>query len=85
MMKPIPAQFRAARALLGISQEELAKLAGVAHKTLTDFERGARKTNKSTLKLLQQALEAQGVEFIEINGRVGCIAPVRVVDAPKSL
>ena len=37
-----PAQIRAARALLGWNQQELARRANVAASTVADFERGKR-------------------------------------------
>jgi transcriptional regulator with XRE-family HTH domain len=63
-----PAQSRAARALLNLSREELAAMAKVAARTVTDFERGARSPIRITRQALRQALEAAGVEFIEQNG-----------------
>ena len=59
------AQIRAARALLNINQEELAKIASVHVATIRRLEtatgvRGAA----DTLWKLQDALERKGVEFI---------------------
>jgi transcriptional regulator with XRE-family HTH domain len=65
------AQVRAARALLNINQEELAKIASVHVATIRRLEtatgvRGAA----DTLWKLQQALESKGIEFIpEESGR----------------
>jgi transcriptional regulator with XRE-family HTH domain len=61
------AQCRAARALLGWSQAELADASKVATKTVADFERKARLPYESTLADMQRALESAGIEFI--NGR----------------
>lgn len=63
-----PAQCRAARALLGLEQGDLANAAGVARATLIDFEKGQRAPRASTAAALQNALEAAGVEFIAENG-----------------
>ncbi|MEL7104621.1 MAG: helix-turn-helix domain-containing protein [Pseudomonadota bacterium] len=63
-----PAQCRAARALLSLSQEELAKAAGIATRTLVSFESGARPAFKRTQNELRTALEAAGAEFIPSNG-----------------
>lgn len=69
-----PPQCRAARALLGLSQAELARLAGVGLSTLRDIETGwrARKgrsqVSAEALAKVRAALEAAGVEFIEENG-----------------
>lgn len=58
------AQIRAARALIGITQEELAFASGVSSMSVKNVERGAANPRVSTLRALQQALEASGVEFI---------------------
>jgi transcriptional regulator with XRE-family HTH domain len=63
-----PAQCRAARALIGWSQNDLETAAAVAKKTLADFERGARTPYARTLVAIRNALELAGVEFIERNG-----------------
>jgi transcriptional regulator with XRE-family HTH domain len=62
------AQCRAARALIGISQEELAARSKVAKATIANFEAGRRMPYDRTLADLRTALEAAGVEFIDENG-----------------
>jgi transcriptional regulator with XRE-family HTH domain len=62
-MQLLPAQCRAARALLSWSQAELAKKASVSKQTLVDFERGARQPYPRTLADIRSALEVAGVEF----------------------
>lgn len=64
----MPEQCRAARAMLGWSQVELAQRAKVAKQTLADFERGARKPYARTLDDIRSILESAGVEFIPENG-----------------
>lgn len=65
----IPAQCRAARALLGITQADLAKAAGAGTKTVADFERGAdRDLHFITLKVLGDALMKGGIEFLDTEG-----------------
>jgi transcriptional regulator with XRE-family HTH domain len=67
-----PEQSRAARALLGWSQEDLEKYSRVAKKTIADFERGAQIPYARTLKDIEEALEVGGVVFIpEDGGGVG--------------
>lgn len=61
-------QIRAARALLGASQEELAKVVGTSTKTIRRAEAGEGKVAKETLAAIRAALEAAGVEFIAENG-----------------
>lgn len=62
------AQCRAARAIIGWSQEQLAESARVAKKTLADFETGNRSPYPRTLEAIRAALEAAGVQFIAENG-----------------
>lgn len=57
-------QLRAARHWLGLSQEELAAEAGVARRTIAEFETGARQPYDRTLRDLQTALEKHGIEFL---------------------
>lgn len=57
----LPQQCRAARGLLGWSQQQLADMSGVAKQTLADFERGARQPYERTLRDVVAALEAAGV------------------------
>jgi transcriptional regulator with XRE-family HTH domain len=57
-------QCRAARALLGWSQAELAYQARVAIKTVADFERGMTAPHRRTLAQIAEALEDAGVQFL---------------------
>jgi transcriptional regulator with XRE-family HTH domain len=59
------AQIRAARALLGWSQGQLARSAGVGLATLQRIEQneGIVKGNFSTVLKIQKALEGAGVRF----------------------
>jgi len=57
-------QVRAARKLLGWSQEDLAGHAGMSDYTVGTFERGLR-PSENTVTVLQRALESAGVEFPE--------------------
>ncbi len=58
-------QCRAARALLGWSQRELAEVSGVAKATIVDFETSSRRTHVRTVKDLRDVLERAGVEFLD--------------------
>ena len=62
-------QLRAARALLGWSQTELATRAGLSLPTVKRVEGGfgPNVSEESRLKL-QHTLEAAGIEFLEENG-----------------
>ena len=64
-MTIFPAQCRAARALLNISQSDLASRAQVARATVTDFEREARTPTRANLAAIKAALEAAGVAFTD--------------------
>lgn len=63
-----PQQSRAARALLDLTQPDLAKAAGLGLSTVVDFEKSRRDLPGDTLARLRAALEAAGVEFIPENG-----------------
>ncbi|MGO9546174.1 MAG: helix-turn-helix domain-containing protein [Rhodomicrobium sp.] len=59
-----PELCRAARALLGWSQQELATRAQVARKTIADFELSQVNPHPRTLRDVVAALEVAGVEFL---------------------
>ena len=63
-----PTQCRAARALLGWSQQDLANRAAVGIVTVHQLEKGLSQTRRATLDVIRRALEAAGVEFIDENG-----------------
>lgn len=58
-------QIRAARALLGWTQQDLADRAGTAKQTVVDFERGQRNTYPRTVADIRRTLEHGGVVFID--------------------
>ena len=60
-------QIRAARALLGWSQNKLARAAGVGLATLQRIEQneGVVKGNFSTILKIQKALEQAGIHFTD--------------------
>lgn len=63
-----PAQCRAARALIGLSQDGLAETSKVAKRTIASFEAEGHQPYARTVDALRAALEAAGVEFIAENG-----------------
>ncbi len=67
------AQLRAARALIGWSQPELAERSGVGIATVRRMEgaRGLPKTTAENVWKVQQALEDAGVVFIDQNEEGG--------------
>jgi len=64
------AQIRAARGLLGWSQSELARAAGVGLATLQRIEQseGVVKGNFATVLKIQNALERAGIQFTDDGG-----------------
>lgn len=62
------AQCRAARALVEMTQPQLAALANVGLSTVVDFERERRSVAQPSVDAIRVALEAAGVQFIAENG-----------------
>jgi predicted transcriptional regulator len=56
-------QIRGARAMLDITQADLARRAGMSKTALHAIERGKSDPKASTLRAIQRALEAAGAEF----------------------
>jgi hypothetical protein len=63
-----PGQARAARALIGWTQDRLIEATGIPKRTLARFELGDGAPQRRTLVAIRTALEAAGVEFIPENG-----------------
>src|SRR5215831_12338144 len=59
-----PEQVKAGRALIAMSQQELASAARVSPSTIADFERGARTPVANNAQAIREVLEARGVQFI---------------------
>ena len=70
-----PGQCRAARALLDLTQPQLADLAGLGLSTIVDFEKSRRDISRDAAEAIQRALEKAGVTFI---GRSGAGPGVRL-------
>jgi transcriptional regulator with XRE-family HTH domain len=58
-------QVKAARLLLGWSQEKLAAEAGINTRTVGKFETGERRAAVLSVSMIQRTLEAAGVEFVD--------------------
>ena len=60
------AQLRAARAMAALDQETLAGMSGISSNTIRKLEKvnGPLSGRVDTLRALQRALEAAGIEFI---------------------
>ncbi len=63
-----PGQCRAARALLDLTQPQLADLAGLGLSTIVDFEKSRRDISGEAAAAIQRALEKAGVKFIAKSG-----------------
>jgi predicted transcriptional regulator len=63
-----PAQCRAGRALLEITQTQLATSAGLGLSTVVDFEKERRQVAPESIEAIRRALSRAGVEFIDENG-----------------
>jgi transcriptional regulator with XRE-family HTH domain len=57
-----PAQCRSARGLLGLSQTELAELAGIKRSAVADYE-ADRAIRSALIEKIERALVAKGIEF----------------------
>jgi transcriptional regulator with XRE-family HTH domain len=58
-------QIRAARALIGWKQAELAVASGISEISIKNIERGASDPRSSTLAAIQSAFQKAGVVFLE--------------------
>ena len=63
-----PSQCRSARALLDMTQPELARAAHLGLSTVVDFERMRREVSGEAIAALRRALERKGIIFIDENG-----------------
>ncbi len=61
-------QARAGRALLEMTQGELAGAAGLVLSTVVDFEKNRRSVSDQAVSAIKSALERAGIEFIDENG-----------------
>jgi transcriptional regulator with XRE-family HTH domain len=74
----IMSALRAARALAGLSQDELAALAGVSRQIIVRLEKGESNVLVDAIEKVREALEGQGVVFIDGNAGHGpAVAMVR--------
>jgi DNA-binding XRE family transcriptional regulator len=63
-----PAQCRAARALLDITQSQLARAADLGLSTLVDFEKERRQVSLDAVNTIRETLERAGIEFVHEGG-----------------
>ncbi len=80
-----PEQSRAARGLLGWTQEALAKEVGVSKVSINNFERGQTDLKSDTLKSLEAAFERHDIEFPDAYGVRRRTENVQVLKGPECL
>lgn len=83
---PTIEQIRAARALLGWNQHELADKAGLSQTGIARIENGTNQPNSKTLKKIETAFDAADIEFLGASGlrkRTGEIKTLQGVDGFK--
>ncbi|CDG40495.1 MULTISPECIES: helix-turn-helix domain-containing protein [Asaia] len=83
-MTLVASQCRAARAMLGLSQRDLARMAEMAHRTVADFETNARTPHIRTLRAMRETLEACGAVFIAADEQFGPGVRLKAVEEPKA-
>ena len=64
-------QIAAARALLGLTQVELAEAAGVTRSTLSQIEREEGDPRMSSFRKLENYLQSRGIRFVDQVGAIG--------------
>ncbi len=67
-MKISGKQVAAARDLLGLTQVELARAAGVSDMTIVNFETGKSEPQRATLEKILAELDRRGIEFTNGTG-----------------
>jgi transcriptional regulator with XRE-family HTH domain len=65
---PTVEQIRAARALIGWSQGELAERSGLSQTGIARIENGTNRPNSSTLEKIISTFDAHDIEFLSDNG-----------------
>ncbi len=68
MLKISPAQCKAGRALVDLTQPALATAADLGLSTVVDFEKERRQVSDEAIDAIARALRKAGVQFIEQNG-----------------
>ena len=76
-----PEQFKMAKAAAGLSNPELAEIAGLHRNTLNKIDRGEGKA--STVQLVRLTLEARGIQFLD-SGEVSAGLGVAMRSDPET-
>ena len=72
-INPTPGQIRAARSLLGLSQDDLASIAGVSRRTIVKLEGDSAGLEIETVKSVLSALRNAGVTFVSTGEGLGVL------------
>ena len=64
-------QIKAARELLGMSQEAFAKASGISRATLAALESDGGDPKRSTLQAVEMYLWGRGIRFVDEEGVIG--------------
>ena len=76
----LAAKVRAARAVLGLKQAELAERAGLTQRSIHRIEQGTDDLRRSTVIAVEQVLKAEGVEFEDLpDGGFKVVVPKAVL------
>lgn len=68
MVKILAGQLRAARAILGLNQREMARMCGTSQTVISYLEIGNRRMSQKMMDRIIQAMKEQGVEFTQVGG-----------------
>ncbi len=77
--------MKAARALLDWSQEDLANAAQLSVATIRKLELGHISPRDSTMRLIRQAIESAGIEFMDADGVRRCFEDISVFTVPNGM
>jgi transcriptional regulator with XRE-family HTH domain len=79
------AQCRAARGLLGWTQQDLASAAGISKTAVINFERGLSDIKSETLRQIRAAFEMGDVRFGELDGVQRKAESSTIIEGPDAL
>lgn len=82
MLQICASQTKAARAMLGWSQEELAQVTGLSVNTIRNFEMGYIPRG-STAEVIRRTLENAGMEFLDCEGIKRRSDDVKIIHGPE--
>ncbi|MEJ2626821.1 MAG: helix-turn-helix transcriptional regulator [Pseudolabrys sp.] len=79
------AKIRTARAILGWSQSEFGAHVGLTQRAVHKLEQGETEPRRATLRAIEEAWQAQGIEFEDMaDGGFRVVVRAPVVDRPAA-